>query len=45
MQSYLHKCEGVPQHFSLDVNFSSGLSDGGQLIAKWVSFPKVQFED
>ena len=26
---------GVPQHFSFDVLFSSGLSDGGDLIAKW----------
>ena len=26
---------GVPQHFSFDVLFSSGLSDGGELIAKW----------
>ncbi|KIV81897.1 hypothetical protein PV11_04046 [Exophiala sideris] len=26
---------GVPQHYSFDVNFSTGLSDGGELLAKW----------
>jgi 2-polyprenyl-6-methoxyphenol hydroxylase-like FAD-dependent oxidoreductase len=26
---------GVPQHFTFDVLFSTGLSDGGELIAKW----------
>lgn len=28
---------GVPQHYSFDVHISSGLSDGGEQIAKWVS--------
>ncbi|KIY03003.1 uncharacterized protein Z520_01469 [Fonsecaea multimorphosa CBS 102226] len=26
---------GVPQKYSFDVHFSSGLSDGGELITKW----------
>ncbi|KIW28126.1 uncharacterized protein PV07_07808 [Cladophialophora immunda] len=26
---------GVPQNYSFDVHFSSGLSDGGERIAKW----------
>jgi hypothetical protein len=27
---------GVPQNYSFDVLFSTGLSDGGELISKWV---------
>ena len=27
---------GVPENFSLNVLFSTGLSDSGELIAKWV---------
>ncbi|EXJ60041.1 hypothetical protein A1O7_04190 [Cladophialophora yegresii CBS 114405] len=26
---------GVPQHYSFNVNFSTGLSEGGELITKW----------
>lgn len=28
--------KGVPQHYSFDVNFSNGLGEGGEVIAKWV---------
>ena len=27
---------GVDQHYSFDVNFSTGLSPGGELITRWV---------
>lgn len=31
------RTQGVPQHYSFDVLFSTGLSENGELIDKWVS--------
>ena len=31
-----HRNQGVPQDESFDVLFSTGLSDGGRMLARWV---------
>lgn len=32
---------GVPQNYSFDVNFSTGFSEGGEMLAKWVGVIKI----